>query len=169
MGERQRHIPLSTTCVLPQCLIVLLVATAMNFLAAPAGAADDISGIWLTPERDGHVEIKPCGDSLCGHIVTILDPAVPPDSRDIYNEDSKLRTRPICGLKILDGLKDQGESWDGSVYDPHEGRGRNYSVDVKLKNTDTLVLLGYLGVKLLGETQLWTRDRKAIRRCTPPR
>jgi uncharacterized protein (DUF2147 family) len=146
----------------------LTIALGMTFLAAPTQAASDIKGIWLTAERDGDVEIKPCGDALCGYIVTILDPEVPPDSRDIYNEDSKLRSRPICGLKILEGLKDQGESWEGLVYDPHEGRGKNYSVDVKLKDADTLNLLGYIGVKLLGETQLWTRDRKAIQRCKPP-
>src|SRR5271156_5662213 len=108
MGKRQREILSSTIGLLPLYLTLLLIATGMSLFATPADAADDISGIWLTAERDGHVEIKPCGDSLCGYIVTILDPAVPPDSRDIYNEDNKFQSRPICGLKILEGLKDQG-------------------------------------------------------------
>jgi Uncharacterized protein conserved in bacteria (DUF2147) len=84
-------------------LDILDVRVVSNCFCGVRQAADDISGIWLTVERDGHVEIKPCGGALCGYIVTILDPAVPLDARDIYNEDSKLRSRPICGLKILDG------------------------------------------------------------------
>jgi uncharacterized protein (DUF2147 family) len=158
----------SVTAVwLRRSAMALMIGASVLFTVS-VKAADDISGIWLTVERDGHVEIKPCGDALCGYIATILDPAVPPDARDLYNEDSKLRSRPICGLKILGDLKDQGDSWEGWVYDPHESRGKNYSVDVRLKNADTLSLLGYLGVKLLGETQLWTRDRKPIRRCAVP-
>src|SRR5580698_1929387 len=89
-----------TTVWLRRSAMALTIGASMFFTVA-AKAADDISGIWLTAERDGHVEIKPCGDALCGYIATILDPAVPPDARDLYNEDSKLRSRPICGLKIL--------------------------------------------------------------------
>lgn len=162
------------SCALPGWLrslaMVLTIGAGAVFLApASAPAADDIAGLWFTEPRDGHVEIKPCGDAMCGYIASILDPAVPPDARDIYNEDTKLRSRPICGLKILGDLKDAGESWEGWVYDPHEDRGKTYSVEVRRQDANTLVVHGYLGVKLIGETQTWTRDSKTFRRCAPPR
>ena len=64
---------------------------------------------------------------------------------------------------------DAGESWEGWVYDPHKDRGKTYSVEVRRQDANTLVVLGYLGVKLIGETQTWTRDSKTFRRCAPPR
>jgi uncharacterized protein (DUF2147 family) len=150
---------------------VLAIGAGVAFLAAaPVRAADDISGLWLTDERDGHVEIKPCGEAMCGYIASILDPKVPADARDVHNEDTKLRGRPICGLQVLGDLKDNGDAWEGWVYDPHPDRGETYSVEVKRRDANTLVVHGYLGVKLIGETKRWTRDSKAIRKCAvPPR
>ncbi len=147
----------------------LTIGAGIVFLAsASVHAADDISGIWFTDAHDGHVEIKPCGEAMCGYIASILDPTVPPNALDIYNEDTKLRTRLICGLQVLGDLKEEGDSWEGWVYDPHPDRGRTYSVEVKLRDANTLVVHGYLGIKLIGETKLWTRDSKIIRRCSLP-
>jgi uncharacterized protein (DUF2147 family) len=133
-----------------------------------AHAADAIAGIWLSDTRDGHVEIKPCGPALCGHIVSIMDPKVPADAHDVYNQQPNERTRTICGLQILGNLKKDGDAWEGWVYDPHQGRGRTYDVEIKLQDADTLIVHGYLGVKLLGETKLWTRASNSIHRCSVP-
>jgi uncharacterized protein (DUF2147 family) len=137
-------------------------------LCTPAGAASDITGIWLGHERDGHIEIKPCGPALCGHIISILDPRVPPNSRDINNVNAELRSRPICGLPVLGDLKDQGGAWGGGwVYDPRAGK--TYDAEVRLQDANALAVHGFLGIKMLGETKLWTRAGKDIRRCQPPR
>jgi uncharacterized protein (DUF2147 family) len=131
------------------------------------GAVDDVTGIWLGHEGDCHIEIKPCGRALCGYIISILDPAVPPDSSDILNEAVELRSRPICGLQVLGNLKNQGAAWGGCwVYDPRAGK--TYDAEVKLKDANTLAVHGYLGMKLLGETKLWMRAGKGIRRCSRP-
>ena len=145
----------------------LLLLPAALLASTTAGAADDISGLWLGHERDGHIEIKACGSALCGYIVSILDPSVPPNPRDVYNERLELRSRPICELQVLGNLQDQGGAWGGWVYDPRAGK--TYDAEVKLQDADTLAVRGYVGIKLLGETKLWTRAGKDIRRCARPR
>lgn len=103
---------------------------------------------------------------MCGHVVSILDPKLPPNPHDANNENQKLRSRPICGLEVLGELKIDGGSWAGWVYDPR--RGKTFQVDVKLKDASTLMVHGYLGVKFMGETKLWTRAGSNIRRCSHP-
>jgi len=147
-------------------LLLVLSPFAIATGLLPARAATDISGIWLGQERDGHVEIKACGTFLCGNVISILDPKLPPNPRDFYNQKPELRSRPICQLEVLGNLKDTGDAWEGWVYDPR--RGKSFNVDVKLKNPNTLMVHGYLGMKLLGETKEWTRANNSIRRCTRP-
>lgn len=138
----------------------------ISFSPTPARAADDISGIWLGHNRDGHVEIKPCGTAMCGYIVSILDPKLPPDPHDVYNEQQELRSRPICGLQVLGNLQNDGDAWEGWVYDPH--RGKTFQVDVKLQDASTLMVHGYRGMRFMGETKLWARASKNIPRCSRP-
>jgi len=63
MLMRNRHpfaSPWATLCAL---FLALLVAT-------PVGAeAPTLVGVWLHPNKRIQVEIVPCGDRLCGHIV----------------------------------------------------------------------------------------------------
>jgi uncharacterized protein (DUF2147 family) len=149
-------------------LLWLLLLPAALLAPTNAGAADDITGFWLGHERDGHIEIKACGSALCGYVVSILDPNVPANARDINNEKPEQRSRPICELQILGNLQDQGDAWGGGwVYDPRAGKA--YDAEVKLQDVNTLAVRGYLGIKILGETKSWTRASKDIRRCTRPR
>jgi uncharacterized protein (DUF2147 family) len=140
-------------------LLVLMTTTA---------SAADVTGIWLGHDRDGHIEIKPCGKFLCGHIISILDRSLPSNPRDIYNENPDQRARPICGLRVLGELKNEGSSWgDGWVYDPR--RGKSYSADIWLNDPNTLSVRGYIGMKIMSETKVWTRAGKDIDRCVQPR
>ena len=140
-----------------------LLLPAALLASTAAGAADSIAGVWLGHDRDGHIEIRPCGAALCGYVISILDPSLPPNQRDVLNEKPELRARPICGLEILGDLKDEGGAWGGWVYDPRAGK--TFDVEVKMQDAGTLSVRGYLGVKLLGETKIWTRAGKDIRRC----
>jgi uncharacterized protein (DUF2147 family) len=147
---------------------ILILLPILLVAVAPARAADDITGIWLSHDRDGHVEIRGCGTSLCGHVVSILDASIPANPRDIYNEKIELRSRPICDLPVLGDLKNQGDAWGGGwVYDPRAGK--TYNAEVRLRDAKTLAVRGYLGIKLMGETKIWTRASNDFRRCLRPR
>lgn len=145
-------------------LMGLLCAAAM-----PANAAEraDFTGVWITNNGDGAAELRPCGDNLCGYVYSILkvpDPSKP--LRDNNNEKPALRSRALCGLQVLGGLKKVSDNafGDGWVYDPETGK--QYSVEITLKGS-TLDVRGYVGSKMFGKTVTWPRAASAPAKCTP--
>lgn len=68
----------------------------------------------------------------------------------------KFKDKPIVGMKIIWGLKETGpNTWDGGrVLDAQTGS--IYRLKMTLKE-DKLHLRGYLGISLLGRTQVWER------------
>jgi uncharacterized protein (DUF2147 family) len=144
-------------------LFALAALTAITFAA---NASDEVTGLWLTDERDGIVEIRPCGGLLCGRIQTILKTyGQKPPLRDVLNEDPKLRSRPICDLPILGKLQRlSANTWgNGWVYDPK--RGKTFDVDLTLAQPNVLSVRGYLGVRMLGQTVVWTRAQPGAAKC----
>ena len=128
-------------------------------LVAVAGGESSgaITGVWLTGDRDGHVRIEQCGEAFCGKLVWVKpekDVEVPLDKN---NPDPALRSRPLKGLQILADLTPDGSSrWaGGTIYDPKSGK--TYHVKVTLVDGDTLKLRGYVGIPLLGRTEVWHR------------
>lgn len=140
----------------------MLVVFALLF-ATPgqAGEIPPIEAVWLNQDGDAHIEIAPCGDKLCGTIVWLEDPldeAGRPELDD-ENPEAELRRRPILGLPILEDFPLQPSAkglWsDGTIYDPNNGK--TYSCQMSFKDRDTLKIRGYIGISLLGRTEIWTR------------
>jgi uncharacterized protein (DUF2147 family) len=150
---------------LPQLIGIALV------LASAAAASPSPQGIWLTEDGDGAVEIFDCGEFLCGRIVWQQSSLRPDGSTDIddHNPDPALRHRPVCGLQIIGDLRQSDPAtWsDGWVYDPDSGK--TYHVKLTMESADTLRLRGYIGIPLLGESQLWQRAVGDLPLCTKPR
>jgi uncharacterized protein (DUF2147 family) len=125
-------------------------------------------GTWFDDSGDGAIKIEPCGDKLCGKIVWLKEPLNDKGEplHDAHNPDTSLRKRTICGIPLLGGLARQEDgTWDaGWVYDPKEGK--SYSFSVKLIASDRLEVTGYLGVKLLGRSMVWTRAPADLPVCT---
>jgi uncharacterized protein (DUF2147 family) len=155
-GIRTRHLLLSCAC--------LVFASAIP--AAPAGNAKAI-GIWRTADKNALIEMFPCAEELCGRIVWIKDPlgADGQPLRDDRNPDPALRTRPRCGLQIIEGLRPNDASgWEaGEVYDAWEGK--RYRLRAELHGDSQLKLRGYLGIPALGATLLWDRMPADGPRC----
>jgi uncharacterized protein (DUF2147 family) len=135
--------------------------------AAAQLPANAVLGRWLTEDRDGVVEIFRCDDSLCGRLVWLKDPigkdGKPPVDRN--NPQPALRGRTICGLVILSGFKPSGpNAWDdGQIYNPDNGK--SYSAQLTLESRDRLRLRGYIGIPLLGGSQIWTRVDPSFGSC----
>ena len=136
---------------------VALLATPMA-----AGAelpSDTAHGYWLTENRKAIVQIAPCGGDICGRMVWVekpVDEAGRP-KRDDKNEDAAKRARTICGLELVGGLvrTDDGAWSDGWLYNPRNGE--TYSAEIRPLSPSELEVRGYLGVSLLGKSQVWTR------------
>lgn len=147
-----------------------LIVTAAAAIPVHSAPKSPIEGLWLTDKLDGVVALGRCGDSICGRIHAILRPGVDTGAlKDLRNENPKLRTRTLCGLQIIGGLKNLGDnSWgDGWIYDPHAGK--TYSVQLTLLNLNLLSVHGYAAVKFLGRTVQWTRAGDILSPCVAVR
>ncbi len=150
----------------------VVVAGCMAALAPPGRAqapttVPGFGGIWLDDTGQGAIEIAQCADRLCGRIVWLrapVDKAGRPLT-DGNNPDARQRVRPICGLPVIGDLRRQRDgSWDeGWIYDPKQGK--QFDVELKLRTADALQVKGYLGIKFLSETFLWTRAPADLKRC----
>ena len=130
----------------------LLIAVSAH--ADPAA----ITGIWLSADGEGLIEIRIDGNGVSG---TILDsPVENPDrpTTDVHNPDPALRNQPLIGLNIFSGFNYNGDgAWSGGfIYDPNSGK--TYRAKLKLTSQDTLKLRGFIGISLLGRTEIWTRQ-----------
>lgn len=65
--------------------------------------------------------------------------------------------KPVEGMTIMWGVKKDGDQWDGGqILDPKYGK--TYKVRLRLTdNGQKLDVHGYIGVPLLGRSQVWQR------------
>lgn len=150
-----------------QTAAVMAVA-ALGVLPAGLAQAATPVGRWYAEGGAAEVEIRACGERLCGHVAWLRAPFDENGCtmRDAHNPDPALRRRPLVGLPILADLRPAGDGgvWsDGTIYDPTSGR--TYRCTVELAADDRLRVRGYLGVPLLGRTTTWIRVGTQERAC----
>lgn len=118
---------------------------------------DPTHGYWLTENGKAIVLFGPCGGETCGRMVWIDQPRDPGGKLklDVKNTDNAKRRRPLCGLTLLGGLKGGSDERDGWIYNPRDGG--TYSVNVEPVSGEKLKVRGYVGLKILGSSQVWTR------------
>lgn len=140
----------------------LFAFAAMLAASMPAIAewpSDPAHGYWLTENRKAIVEIAPCGDGACGRMVWVEEPRddLGQPKRDQKNADLGKRERTICGLELVGGLRrtDDGSWENGWLYNPRDGE--TYSARIRALSPSELEVRGYLGVTVLGKSQVWTR------------
>ena|SRR5450631_1044585 len=143
------------------CFTVLLLTATTSFGVGLNG----IFGIWSTEMNESKVEIFMCGEKICGKIIWLKNP-IYTDSRDgelgtpvidRKNPDPALKSRPVLGLRILEGfIAEGGNTWgNGICYDPKSGR--TYRGKIHLESPDRLELRGYIGIPLFWRSSVWTR------------
>lgn len=131
-----------------------LAVSVMTLQGSAQTPPADVTGTWIDHTGQGAVEIQPCGEHMCGRVVWLKDP----------NKKSK-SGRPICGAQILGDLKKRPNNlWAaGWIFNPEDEE--RFSSEIQLKNESTLLVTGYLGIKLLGETFTWKRAPRNLGRC----
>ncbi len=146
--------------------IAFLVLALIVLTAAPVKAADadSIIGYWNTADNDAIFEIYRCGSLYCGKISSLEEPNYPPTDKkmpgspkvDMNNPDPALRNRTLVGLPLISGFHYEGDnSWKGMIYNPEDGD--TYRCNFSMVGKDRLTVRGYIGIPLLGRTQIWTR------------
>jgi uncharacterized protein (DUF2147 family) len=128
-------------------LAALAIAAAQIGLTGTVGA-QSVSGrapvgLWLTEDREGVIRIAPCGQNLCGSIA----------GQSSAGPEPPIAAR--CGLRILTVAPSRPGIWDGHITNPEDGRV--WKAQIWQDTEGQLHLRGYIGLPLLGATQIWTR------------
>jgi uncharacterized protein (DUF2147 family) len=139
---------------------VISLISVFSFINHP-GNPDAVVGVWKTGEGTAMVRIYKNGDKYQGKIVWLKEPNDPETGKakvDKNHPDESVRSRPILGLINVWGFVHKGENvWEeGNIYDPKNGN--TYSCTIKMDNPNTIEVRGYIGVSLIGRTDVWTRQ-----------
>ena len=131
----------------------LLIAT-LALAATQAHAQPAQAGHWITESGNLEVEIAPCGDALCGTVTRVIaNRSMSAPGQDMDAADK----RPALGMRILTGLRPSGDdgALAGEIY--NRENAKTYSVRLTMDGPQQLLVRPYVGLPLLGKTQLWRR------------
>ncbi len=131
-------------------------------MAASANEATPV-GLWRTiDDKTGKekslVRITEVNGELRGTIEKLIrEPNE--DQNPVCDKCSgEKKNKPVLGMMILGGLKRDGKEWTGGeILDPNNGK--TYKCKMSLDDGGKkLNVRGFIGVSLLGRTQVWLRE-----------
>jgi uncharacterized protein (DUF2147 family) len=137
--------------------ILVLLGTALF-----AQDANKVVGVWLTQDGDSKVTIsKDSKGKFNGEITWLKEPLKDGKPKvDDKNPDTKFHTRPILGLRLLEGFvfdAKKNEWISGTIYDPKEGK--TYKCFMWFdKDPNKLSVKGFIGFSFIGREVVWTRS-----------
>ncbi len=142
-------------------LLTLSLLLALPF-AAHAGEASAV-GLWRTiDDKTGKekslVRITEVNGELRGSIEKLVrEPNEDPNPMCDKCSGEK-KGKPVLGMMILSGLRRDGSEWKGGeILDPNNGKTYKCKISVD-ESGKKLNVRGYIGVALLGRTQVWLRE-----------
>ena len=142
----------------PFIIALLLCCAALN-----ASAADSPLGVWRTiDDKSGKekslVRITEVSGELHGTVEKLFRS---PDEEQHPNCDKctgEKKNKPVIGMTILTGLKlKDGEYAGGEILDPANGKIYRCKMWTS-EGGKKLHVRGFIGVALLGRTQVWIRE-----------
>ena len=148
--------------------IWLLAALAFLLLnsATCLASSPSIAGQWRTiDDKTGKeksiVEIYIQNGMAIGKIIRVLDK--PEGGKDLKCDKCRgeLKNRPVIGLQIINDMTRRGDEWaGGTILDPDNGK--TYRCKITLgTDGNHLEVRGFIGISLLGRTQVWQRFAEA--------
>lgn len=154
---------------MPKTAIAVMLSAALLLLSATSharerAAPEDVLGPWLTEKEGAVIELYQCDKAdkereICGRIAWLEDPYTDDGKlkRDLENPVASLRDRPRCGLEVVTGLtRSDKDTWtDGRVYNPKDGQ--EYSAYLDVKEDERIRIRVFLGIPLIGKSEIWTR------------
>ena len=140
--------------------LLTLSACLVAFSGTAYAQTDPAIGVWKTIDDKTNqpaslIKIEQVNGVLEG---TIIKTYPRPNETPLVNcnlcKDDR-KDKPIVGMKIMTDLKqDQPGVWSGGkILDPKEGEV--YKVKIATEDGKKMDVRGYIGVPLLGRTQVW--------------
>ncbi len=140
-----------------------ITAALLCGAALTAFATDTPVGVWRTIDDKTNkekslVRITEVNGELRGTIDKLFrEPGEEPNPNCDKCEGDK-KNKPVLGMMILTGMKKQGDEYSGGqILDPANGKTykcRMWTSDGGKK----LNVRGFIGVSVLGRTQVWVRE-----------
>ena len=136
----------------------ILIFTTLS-MTVKGQDGNQILGIWVSGTEKAHIEIYNQKDRFMGKIIWLKTPLneLGKPKTDRKNPEAALRDRPMIGMTLLNNFEYEGEKeyGGGTIYDPESGK--TYRCEMKLKSNDILNVRGYIGISLIGRTEVWKR------------
>jgi uncharacterized protein (DUF2147 family) len=145
-----------------QCLVLPAVQFGAFAQSTAQSAADSPVGLWQTIDDETKkprslVRIVESGGTLSGAIEKLIDPEKPNPVCEKCADERK--DKPIIGMTIMTGLQKFEHEWgEGRILDPNNGKV--YRCKAKLLDGGKkLEVRGFIGVSLIGRSQIWLRQQ----------
>lgn len=140
---------------------VLALTLAATFISSategsPAGlwkTVDDVSG-----KPRSLIRIAESNGTLRGTIEKVFPAPTEDPNPKCEKCEGALKNAPVIGLIILSDLKKAGDEWaGGQILDPDNGKLYRSKVQL-IEGGKKLSVRGYIGVPMLGRSQVWERQ-----------
>jgi Uncharacterized protein conserved in bacteria len=136
---------------------LLLASSAVADYDSPVGTWKTIDD--KTGRPKAIVQITEQSGELTGKVVQVLESSEGPHPLCRLCEGDR-KDQPVEGMTVLWNVKKTGDSWgDGEILDPENGK--IYRVRLTpLADGQKLDVRGYIGVSVIGRSQIWERQKQ---------
>jgi uncharacterized protein (DUF2147 family) len=143
-------------------IVVALWGAAALTSATPREQEPTAAGLWEKVDASGRPEawfrISECGGAYEGQIVKIFPkPGEDPSQWRCTTCEGDQKNAPVLGITFIKGMQRNGLTYEnGTILDPRDGS--IYDARMELSpDGNRLTVRGYLGISLLGQSQVWRR------------
>lgn len=141
--------------------VLLLAEFGLGPITADA-AAPSAAGLWQKADAAGNPEawfrIMDCNGVFEGRIARVFAKSgEDPQQWKCTECEGDQKDAPVVGIRFIKGMRRNGSSYEGgTILDPRDGSV--YDASMRLSaDGNRLTVRGFLGIPLLGESQVWQR------------
>jgi hypothetical protein len=143
---------------LPATVVAMLICSA---LATPLHAEPSVVGLWEQSDGRGRVQAWFNFFEKNGLYFGAIAKAFPAPDEESEEVCTKCRgdqkDAPMIGLVIVNGMQRKGLSYqNGTILDPRDGSVYRALMELS-PDGQKLTVRGFLGIELLGQSQVWRR------------
>ena len=141
----------------------VLVAAALMIASNLVAAAGSPVGVWRsiddkTKQERSIIRITEENGELKGVVEKIFEQPGDDPAHLCKECKAERKDKPIVGMPILWGLKQEGGAWTGGeILDPKNGKIYKCKITLS-EDGKTLNVRGFIGISLIGRSQTWLRQ-----------
>ena len=141
---------------------VIALATSFATLATATEGTSPI-GLWKTiDDKSGKpkslVRIAEVSGELRGTVEKLFIEPTEEANPKCFKCTDERKDKPVIGMTIITGMKADGDHFaGGQILDPNNGKVYKSKMELEDKGKK-LKVRGYIGVPMLGRSQVWVRE-----------